>query len=147
MVDAEEHHGFYKLGLNGRAPHGDNGLAGEDRRALGDGPNITGKFKVPQIVQKLPAEDMLGMEILNVLLCKAQVLQIVHQLLHPCHNGKAAVIRHLAEEHVKIADGVLIAVGKVSVRHRQLVKIGQHGQVGFLVAFVHVHTPSVFSPA
>ena len=146
MVDAQQHHGFHKLGLDGRPAHGDNGLPGEDGRALGNGPHVAGECKIPQVFQEFLAEDMFGVEVLDVLLGEGQVLQVLHQLLHAGHNGEAAVVGHLAEKHVEIANGVLEPVGKIAVGHGELVKIGEHGQVWLLKALVH-HTASPVLPA
>ena len=102
--------------------------------------------KIPQVFQEFLAEDMFGVEVLDVLLGEGQVLQVLHQLLHAGHNGEAAVVGHLAEKHVEIANGVLEPVGKIAVGHGELVKIGEHGQVWLLKALVH-HTASPVLPA
>ena len=38
-----------------------------------------------------------------------RAVEIIDQLLHARHDGKAAVVRHMAEEHVEIGDGILVA--------------------------------------
>ena len=128
MVDAKENHSLYKLGLNHRAAHSYNGLTGKNRRALWNGPHITGEPEISQIFQELRAKNLPPFQIGDVLLCKAQAAEVLYQLFHTGHNGKAPIVRNLSEKHIKIADGVLKTTQQIAVGHGQLIKIGEHGQ-------------------
>ena len=131
MVQGQQDKGLHKLGLDGRGADRQNGLAGEDRGALGHGPDVAGKLKVQQILQKLLAEAALAAEIFHVLLVKGQVLDILHHLGQARGDGKTALVGHRAVEHVEIADPVLQSRLKIAVGHGQLIKITQHRQVCF----------------
>ena len=137
VVDGEQHHGFDKLGLGHRATHGDDGFAGENGSAFGDAPYITGKFEVFQIVQKFWAEAAFAVKIFQILLGKAEVFQIVHQLLHAGHDGIAGIVRHIPVEHIKIGDGISHALFVIAIGHGKFVKIGEHGEI--FVQFQGVH--------
>ena len=129
MVQSEEDKGFDKLGLDGGGPDGEDGLVGEDRGALGDGPDVAGELEVLQKGQKLLAEAALGAQVVDVLLVKAQLLDVLHHLGQARCNGKAPLVRDGAVEHVEVADAVLQAGLKVAIGHGQLVEVAQHGQI------------------
>ena len=127
VIDAQKHHGFYKLCLDRRTAHGNDGFSGKDRRSFWNSPHITAEMEFPQIFQKFLAEDMLRVEKLDIFIGKLQIFQIVDELLYAGHNSKTAIIGHFTEKHIEIANGILKTIGKIAVRHCQLIKIGQHG--------------------
>ncbi len=94
VVQAQQHEGLDKLGLDGGGADGENGLPGEDGRALRHRPDVAGKAEVAQIVQKLLAEAALAAQIGDVLLVKVQLLDIVDDLLQAGGDGKAAPVGH-----------------------------------------------------
>ena len=61
------------------------------------------KRKFSQIVQEALVKDAAAAEIGEVVLSKMQIADILDHLLQTCRNGKAAAVRHIAEEDVKIA--------------------------------------------
>ena len=107
MIEGEKDKGLNKLGLNGGSPNGHNWFVGEDGSALGDGPDVAGKFEVLQISQKFLTEIALGAQIGDVLFIKAQLLNVLYYLDQPGGNGKAAFVGDRAVKHVEIADAVL----------------------------------------
>ena len=129
MVDGQQREGLDELGLDGRGAHHHQRLTGKHGGTLGDGVDIAGEAEVPQIVQKLLAEQIAAAEIGDVLFAEMQVFDVVDQLLQTGGDGEAALIGHLAEEHIEIGDAVLVSVAEVSVAHGQLVKVAQHGHV------------------
>ena len=58
-----------------------------------------------------------------------KIFKIIYKLPESCHNCKAAVIRYLSEEHIKIYNLILHAVCKITVCHCHFVKINQHCQI------------------
>ena len=64
-------------------------------------------YAVQQELEELLAEQTLGAEEIHILLIKAQILDIMDDLLQPGGDGEAAAIRDAAEKDVKIADAVL----------------------------------------
>ena len=140
VVDAQQEIRLNELGLNGRCPDGDNRLIGEDRRALGDGPDIAGELKVRQILQKFLAEHIPAAQVLDVLRTEVQVLNILDDLLQTCRNGKSAAIGALPEEQVKIGNTVAVTGGKITLTHGQLIIVTQHGEIQ-LVIDNHTRSP------
>jgi hypothetical protein len=129
VVQGEEYKGLDELGFHGGSPDCKKGLTGEDRGPLGDRPDVPGEAEGTEVVQKFLPEASFGAEKLNVLLVKAEILDVIHDLLQPGGDGKAAFVGHRAEKHVKVAD-LLGYVGlEVSVGHGKLVKIAEHGVV------------------
>ena len=145
VVDGQQDHGLDELGLDDRAAHRDDGLAGEDDLAFGNGPHVTFKFEIAEIVQKALGETTAALQIGNILLGKAQILQILHHLLHAGHNGVTAVVGDLAEKHIEICDGICHAVFKIAVGHGQLIKVGEHRQVLFHVLCLLPAKPQGFA--
>ena len=131
MVDGQQHHGFHQLRLDHRSAHRDNRLAREDRRPLRNGPHVTAEVEVAQIIEEGVAHALLFQQ-RKVRFAEGQILKIVDQLPDTGHDGKAAVVRHMAEKHVEPRDLVAHAVFKIAVCHGQFVKVRQHGQIPFL---------------
>ena len=92
VVQAQEHEGLDKLGLDGGGPDGEDGLPGEDGRSLRNRPDVAGEGEIFQIVQKLLRKAVLGPQIGDILLVKVQVLNILHHLGQARRNGKAALV-------------------------------------------------------
>ena len=139
MVDGQQRERLDELRLNGRGADDDQRLFREHRRPLRDGVDVAGKAEVPQIVQKLLAEQLPPPKIRNILLGKVQVLDVVDQLLQSGGNGEAAAVRHFAEKHVEIGDAILVACLKVAIPHGQLIKVTEHGHVQLFLSF-HSYT-------
>ena len=135
MVYREEEEGLQQLRLDGRSSYDHDGLAREHGRPLRHGPDVARELEVAQVVEEGLREHAPAAQIGDILLGKVQVPDIVHGLLEPCRYGKAAAVRNIAEEDVKIADLVRLPVHKVAVAHGQLVKIAEHGQIEFFIRF------------
>ena len=90
--------------MNGRSPDGEDGLSGENGRALGDRPNVTGELKMQQILQKRFGKDALSAQKIHLLGRKAQILNIVDDLLQAGGDGKAAAIRDIPEKNIEVAN-------------------------------------------
>ena len=139
VVDGQQGERLDQLRLDGRCADHHQRLLGEHRRTLRNGVDIAGEAEVPQIVQKLLAEQVSPAEIGDVLLGEVQVLDVVDQLLQTCRDGEAAAIGHLAEKHVEIGDALLAAGLKVAVAHGQLIEVTEHGHVQLFLSF-HSYT-------
>ena len=50
---------------------------------------------------------------------------------------------NLAEEHVEISDRILESAYKITVRHRDLIEIRQHGQIYMVIAETYTHFASL----
>ena len=66
-----------------------------------------------------------------------EILDIVNQLAQARTDGEAALVRHVAEEHIEIGDMVLHLRLEIAVPHGQLIEVTEHGQI----LFRHVYTP------
>ena len=135
MVDTEEGVGFNELGLGGGSSDSDEGLAGEDRGALGYGPDVAGEAEGAQVVQEVLLEEVFAAEVSNVVFVEVEVLNVLYQLLQPGGDGEAASVGHAAEEYVEVGDAVLHPPAEVAVGHGHFVEIEKHGEVQLLLAF------------
>ena len=125
VVDAQKDHRFDELRLNHRPAHRDDRFAREDRRAFRHRPDVADKLEIAQVFEELFAKDVLGAQVLNVLVGEGKVLQVIDELLDARHDGEAAAVGNLAEEHVEISDRILESAYKITVRHRDLIEIRQ----------------------
>ena len=135
MVHCQKQEGLHQLGLNGWGADCDDGFMREDGCPLGHGPDIPGEAEPAQILQKLRRKQVPALEICNILGVKVQVLDIVDDLLQPRRNGKAAIIRALAEKYVEVANTVLQTALEIPVAHGQLIKVAEHGQIQLFFGF------------
>ena len=133
VVDLQQQVRLHKLRLNGRGAHRDERLTREHGRALRHGPDITGEAEVFQIVQKCLTKQLPAAQIGNILVGEVQVLDVVDDLLETGGDGVAAVVGHAAEEYIEVGDAILHIVVEITVAHRQLIKIAEHGHVQRLV--------------
>ena len=129
MIQGQQQVGFDELGLNHRAPDGDDGLVREDGRPFRHRPYVAGKAEVPEIREEILTEQPAAAQVCDILLRKGQMAQIAHHLLDSGHDGHAAAVRNMPEKHIEIGDLVAEPVLQEPVGHGQLIKIGQHGQV------------------
>ena len=127
VVDGQQDHGFDKLCLDHRPGHRYERLARKYRRTLGYGPYVAFKLKIAQIIEEGLREALAAAKICNILLGKMQVVEVFNQLFHACHDGISAAVRYTAEEHIEVCAAVADTLFEVSVRHRKLVKVSEHG--------------------
>ena len=129
MVDREQHKGLDQLRFDRRRTNGQYRLVREHRRSLGNGKNIAGKAEIFEISEEILVKNTLGTQIVDIRVLKVQFLDIVDQLLQTGGDRKAAVIRHRAEEHVKIDGAFVKAVFEVTVGHGELIKVTEHRHI------------------
>ena len=116
-------------------------MAGENGGPLRHRPDVPGEPEGFQILQKFGAETIFAPQVGDVLLVKAQLFDIVDDLLQPRRNGEAAPVGDVAEENVKIADLLVHSRLKISVAHGELVEIAEQGVIHvFFHVFFHVFT-------
>ena len=137
VVERQQQERLDELRLNGRRADRHDRLAREDGRPLRHGPDIAGEAEVSEVVEEALVKHLPAAQILDILLIKTQLADIFDCLLQTGRDGKAAVVRHGAEEDVEIRDAVLHALHKVAVAHGKLVIIAQHREIG-LFADIHV---------
>ena len=94
-----------------------------------DRPNVTGELKMQQILQKRFGKDALSAQKIHILGRKAQILNIVDDLLQACGDSKAAAVRYVPEEDVEVADLLVHSGLEVAVAHGELVKVAEKGIV------------------
>ena len=128
MIDGKKNHGFNQLCLNHGTSDGDNRLTRENRRSLGNRPDIAGKLEIAKIIEKFICEAFF-LQKGKILLREAEILKIVKKLTDACHDGKAAVIGNLSEEHIKPGNFVFHAVLEIAVCHCQLIEIHEHCEI------------------
>ena len=91
-----------------------------------------------QIAEKLLAENAPAAQILDILLVEMQILDVVDQLVKACRDGIASAIGYGTEVNIEIGNAILKSGFQVTVAHRQLVKVAEHGHVQLLVG-LHIH--------
>ena len=79
---------------------------------------------------------MLGFEVSDVVVRKVQIFNILNQLLNASHNCKATVVRDMSEKHVKIYNGVPIAIGKIAIGHGDFIEIREHREISGGLLFI-----------
>ena len=131
MIDGQQQVGFNQLRLNGGSLDGQDGLVGEDGRAFRDSVDITGEFEVAQIIQEGLVKVTLGAQVGDVIIGEVQLLDVFHDLLQAGRDGKAAAVRHGTVEYVKHHILLVEAVAEITVAHRDLIKVKEHGQIAF----------------
>ena len=149
MIDGQQHHSLDELRLDHRAAHDDYRLVREHRRALLDRPYVALEFEICEIFEEFFAKLVLASQIFDVFFCEAEIVQIFYELLKPGKQRKPAVVRDGAEKHIEHGDLVSDVMLKIAVRHRQLIKVGEHRQIsGGNFVFdklcgIHMHKPSL----
>ncbi|MPN45009.1 hypothetical protein SDC9_192576 [bioreactor metagenome] len=81
VVDGEQQHGFQKLCLYDGAPHRYDRLMRKDGRALGDRPDIAGKFKIFQIVQESVGKKACPFQVIDVFFPEFNGLHVIDDLI------------------------------------------------------------------
>ena len=71
-----------------------------------------------------------------------QILDIVDKLSQTRTNSKAAFVRHIPEKDVKIRDSILIVRLKITIAHRQFIKIAEHGHIQLFFC-IHLSAPQM----
>ena len=138
MVQGQQGVGLHQLGLDQGAPDGDDRLVGEDWGPLRNGPDVAAEPEVPEVLEKPFPKASPAPEVVQVLLGKAEVLEVLDYLLQPRADGKSPRLRHPAEEEVKDHVAVPRPALQVAVGHGKLVKIRQHGKISLLIQLIHI---------
>lgn len=89
--------------LQQREPLLSESVPPKGRRSLGNSIDIARKTKAFQIFQKSLIEQLFPAQKSDIFFGEAEVFDIVNNLFKTCSNRKSAVIRHAAEEYVKIS--------------------------------------------
>ena len=139
MVDRAKERSLKELCLHDGSSDLDERLSREDYSTLGDSPYVTGKFKVPEVLNELIIEVIVGLEELKIIFREFQVRKIIDDLLNACHDCIAAVLRNIPEECVEINDRIAAAVIKITVCHGKLIEVREHAHVGSFVPHTVIH--------
>ena len=136
MVDCQKDHRLNQLRLNNRAADANDRFAGKNRRAFRNRPYVALKLEIPQVVDKFRREESPPVQICQVGLSKMQIREVFDDLFETRQDCETAVVGNIPEEHV--VDGDLIAhpLLKISVSHRQFVKIDEQRQVAVIVSLL-----------
>ena len=123
MVDSQQYHGFYELGLYHRSSDGDDRLVRKYRSSFRNCPYVALELKFSEILQKIFAEKVFTSQIFDILIGKLEIPQIVDHLLYSGHDRISPAVGHSPEEHIKIGDIICHTCLKIAVGHGELVKV------------------------
>ena len=98
-------------------------------------------MEVTQIFQEIFVKQFLSPQILNVLIGKMQIQNIIDQLIQPGSNGETALVGNVTEKHIEIDNAVLITRLHIAVGHGELIKVTQHRQIQFMTS--HFRSPNI----
>ena len=130
MIDDGEERRLDDLRLEDGRGHREDGLGGEDDRPLGHGGEIPREAEGLQPFQEILGEDAERPQISDVLLLEAQVAKVLHRLFEPRRHGvgiaAAAAVKEV--EHRPLFAHALL---EIAVRHRELIEVGEHGEIAF----------------
>ena len=76
MVDDVKDRRLHQLGFHDRGDDLQEGLLGEDHRALRDGVDIAAEMESAEIMEEIFAEDPQASEIIHILVGKVQILDV-----------------------------------------------------------------------
>ena len=145
MVDQHQQHCFDKLRLDGGTANNQQRFVREHRGALGNSPNIAGKFKIKQVLQEPFIEEFFAAQVGDILLGKLQILNVINHLLNTGKDGYAAFVRNGTEEQIKINGTFAIVGAEKTVCHSQFVKIRQQRQIFFSQFISKSHRQHILS--
>ena len=129
MVDRQKQHRLQELRLDDGTAHGDQRLMRKDRAPFRHCPDVALEFEIAQVLEEAFVEKLLAAQEFDVLVGEVEIVEIIDQLLQPGHDDKAALIRDLAEKHIKIHNLVFQTVDEIPVPHGDLIKVCQERQV------------------
>ena len=142
MVDQKQYHSFYELGLHDRSSYCDQRLVREYDASFRYGPYITLEFEVGEILEKLFVEQFFASQVFDIFVCELKIFQILYNLFQPREDRITAAIRDLSEKHIEIRYVVSHSRTVISIGHRDLIKVSEHGQVKFFNHFYILHVKS-----
>ena len=136
MIDCQQDHRLDQLRLNNRTADANDRFAGKNRRAFRDRPYVALKLEIPQVADKPGREESPTGQVCQVVFGKMQIREVFDDLFETRQDREAAVVGNFPEEH--IIDGDLIAhpLLKISVPHRQFIKIDEQRQIPVIVSLL-----------
>ena len=135
-VDEVEERRLDELRVEDRPPHPDEGLVGEDDRALGDGVDVAAQAQLAQLAQEGGVEERTAVvaeeacQVGDVLGREVEARQVVERAGEAAGHREAAAEGVAPEEEVE--DGLLLRPARVPVGlgHGQLVQVRREGERG-----------------
>ena len=130
-VHAVQKRCFDKLTLKDAAFHAHKRLVGEHDGSLANGIDVDRQFEIGQVIKESLLEKLAATrsgkarKVLDVLFAERASLHELGQLIHAAGNRIAALERVVAEIHMEARLGVGHAVFPVTLRHGDLVQIGE----------------------
>ena len=123
MVDNVQNGSLYQLSLHNGSDDLDDGFSGEHDRAFGNGIDITGKPEIFQIVKKVRIKNAQRSQIVQVLLFKVKLPDVLDHLLQSGADGISASAGITSVEGVKNHGLIPVLVAKIPLHHGELVEI------------------------
>ena len=79
-------------------------------------------------MKKVLAEDAESSQIIHIFIGEIQILDVIDYLFQSGHDGIAAFVRVVPEEHVK-DDSLVFLCLKIALHHSKLIEIREQGEI------------------
>ena len=126
VIDDVQQRRFQQLCFHDRRDDAENRLIREDDRSFRHREDFAGKVEIAQIGQEGIVKDRKATKILDVLLRKAKILDILNDLLKARSDGIGRHIAAPAIEEIEACTVFVLTVAQITVHHRQLIQVGHH---------------------
>ena len=136
MVHNVQNRSFHKLSFHNRCYHFHHWLSWENNSSLRNGINISGEMERTKIFQEILFKYGKAAQILNICVCKSQILNIFNYLLQSCTDSKTASAWVITVKHVEY-DSLVSWVLKIPLHHGKFIEIREQSQV----ICSHVYSP------
>ena len=128
MVDEVEQRRFDQLRLHDGRAHAQERLIREHDRALGHAVDFPREAQRAQHVEKILVKEVQRPQIIEVLLGKMELIDIVDDGLRARHY-RVSIVFAVAKKQIEHGLVFAHAITVIPVHHRELVQVGHHGQV------------------
>ena len=115
---------FNKLGLHDRSHDFQKWFSWKDDASFRNRINISAEMESAQVMKKVFTEQSKTSQVINILIRKIQIFNIVNDLIQSCHDGISAFVWVITEENIEY-NGLIFLCFKISLHHCKLVQVCQ----------------------
>ncbi len=126
MIHSKKNIRLNQLSLTGRSPDSQNRLVWENWSTFWYCVYVTGELKIAKPVEVALTEVALTPEEFDILLCKVELINIIHDLLKTGKYCVPSLIGDRSVKYIKVDDLVGHPFFEIAVSHCQLIVITEH---------------------